>query len=116
MTTLRNFKILVPHILFLISDLPASEVKVNFMQCNFELSYDQHIPTKERIYRLYMDWVTEGKVELGTSMPPPLAQILKDVYPEVAEAGRINNFSTLDGPGSNQFRRADQADAIQSRD
>ena len=50
MTTLRNFKILVPHILFLISDLPASEVKVNVIQRNFELSYDQHIPTKERIY------------------------------------------------------------------
>ncbi len=74
-----------------------------------ELSYDQHIPDKERTYRLYMDWATEGKVEQGTSMPPPLTETLKDVFPEVEEAGRINNFNTLNGPGSNQFRRADRA-------
>ena len=74
-----------------------------------ELSYDQTYPDKEQIFRVYFDWNAEGKTLHGTSMPPPLARTLVSEFPEVIEAGRFNAFWTLEGPGNNQFRPADQA-------
>ena len=43
-------------------------------------------------------------------MPPPLAKTLMAEFEEVDKAGRFNGFWPLDGPGDNQFRRADQSE------
>lgn len=72
-----------------------------------ELSYDQHYPEVERIYRIYADYHIDGAILGGTSMPAPITQAILDEFPEVEAAARINPYSALDGPGSNQFRRAD---------
>lgn len=73
-----------------------------------ELSYDRHYPDVERIYRIYVDYHIDGEISGGASLPPPLTAAILDEFPEVEDAARLNSFSTLYGPGSNQFRRADQ--------
>ena len=73
-----------------------------------ELSYDRHYPDVERIYRIYAEYHFDGTASGGASLSPPLTTAILDEFPEVEAAARINSFVTLDGPGSNQFRRADQ--------
>jgi putative ABC transport system permease protein len=71
-----------------------------------ELSYDQHYPNKDRIYRVVGLFNDNGEVERDVWFPAPLAGVLKQDYPEVELTGRINP-SELFGAGSNQIRRAD---------
>ncbi|MEM6317494.1 MAG: ABC transporter permease [Bacteroidota bacterium] len=73
-----------------------------------ELSYDTHYPESDRIYRVYMEYKIDDKIGAGSSIAPPLAAVLTEEIPEIEIAGQITGFQTLDGPGSNQFRRADQ--------
>ncbi|MDO1445289.1 ABC transporter permease [Rhodocytophaga aerolata] len=71
-----------------------------------ELSYDQHYPNKDRIYRVVGLFNDNGEIERDVWFPAPLAGVLKQDYPEVELTGRINP-SELFGAGSNQIRRAD---------
>lgn len=73
-----------------------------------ELSYDQHYPGVDRIYRIYADYKIDESIVGGTSFPAPMTNTILDEFPEVEAAARITSFSTLNGPGSNQFRRVDQ--------
>jgi putative ABC transport system permease protein len=72
-----------------------------------ELSYDQYIPNGNRIYRVVRDWNENGEHFVGTMFAAPFAKALKDEFPEVEQAGRLNQFE-LFGAGSNQLRRADK--------
>lgn len=72
-----------------------------------ELSYDKHIPEANRIYRVVDVYDNNGVVEKGTWFQAPFANALKEDYPEIEKAGRLNS-SELFGAGSNEFRRADQ--------
>ena len=72
-----------------------------------ELSYDKHIPDADRIYRVVEVWEEEGVIERGVWFQAPFAKALKDDYPEIEMAGRLN-VSELFGSGSNEFRPADQ--------
>lgn len=73
-----------------------------------ELSYDKHIPDAARIYRVVEVWAEEGEdIERGIWFQAPFAKALKDDYPEIEKAGRLNS-SELFGAGSNEFRPADQ--------
>jgi putative ABC transport system permease protein len=71
-----------------------------------ELSYDRHYPDKDRIYRVVQVYNDNGEIKKQVSWPAPLANVLKQDYPEIEQAGRLNP-SALFGAGSNQIRRAD---------
>ncbi|WP_215239645.1 ABC transporter permease [Dyadobacter helix] len=72
-----------------------------------ELSYDQDIPDKERIFRVLNEGEFDGKRIKWVHMSAPYAKVLKDDYPEVEKAGRLLN-SELFGAGPNQIRSADK--------
>jgi putative ABC transport system permease protein len=72
-----------------------------------ELSYDQHIPKKDRLFRLVQSYDGRGVMEHGAHMPPPCAPELKRDFPDIEETGRINAVE-LFGAGSNNIRRDDQ--------
>jgi len=55
-----------------------------------ELSYDQHQEKKERIYRVYLDGKINNQEILGAWTPAPLAFTVKDNFPEVTQAVRLN--------------------------
>ena len=55
-----------------------------------ELSYDQHHQKKDRIYRVYLDGKINNQEMLGAWTPAPLAFTVRDKYPDVEEAVRIN--------------------------
>lgn len=73
-----------------------------------ELSYDQHYPDLDRIYRIYIEYNLEENTISGASHPPPLAAAILDEFPEVESTARFNAWPDLEGPGNNNFRRADQ--------
>lgn len=74
-----------------------------------ELSYDKHIPDADRIYRVVDVYSDNGETERGVWFQAPFAKVLKEDFPEIEKAGRINS-SELFGAGSNEFRRADQVE------
>ncbi|RDC65453.1 ABC transporter permease [Adhaeribacter pallidiroseus] len=72
-----------------------------------ELSYDRHIPNADRIYRTIVEYNDPGAYEKGVHFPAPFAKTLKEDFPEIEKAGRLN-ASSLFGAGSAEIRRADQ--------
>lgn len=72
-----------------------------------ELSYDQHYPRADRIYRAIVEYNDPGDFVTGVHFPAPFAQALKEDFPEIEKAARIN-ASSLFGAGSAQVRRSDQ--------
>lgn len=75
-----------------------------------ELSYDQHYKDKARIFRVYGEHLGP-ETERGTDFPAPIAQILKNDYPEVEKAARLIPNNWFDA-GSNLIRREDQEENI----
>ena len=74
---------------------------------NDELSYDKDIPDGNRIYRVSFGVNNNGDIREGAALQAPLANVLKQDYPEVELTGRIN-AAELFGAGSNEIRRSDQ--------
>jgi putative ABC transport system permease protein len=72
-----------------------------------ELSYDRYIPNGNRIYRVVRDWNENGEHFIGTMLSAPFAKALKEEFPEVEQAGRLNQFEFF-GAGSNELRQADK--------
>jgi putative ABC transport system permease protein len=72
-----------------------------------ELSYDQHYPEKDRIFRVLNLYNDNGEIGRGIWFPAPFASVLKQDFPEVEQVARFNP-GELFGAGSNQIRRADQ--------
>jgi putative ABC transport system permease protein len=72
-----------------------------------ELCYDQHFPDGDRIYRVILAYHVNGDIFRGISFPAPLAKVLKEDYPEVEQAGRLNRTEFF-GAGSNEIRRSDK--------
>ncbi|MBN2009407.1 ABC transporter permease [candidate division KSB1 bacterium] len=72
-----------------------------------ELSYDQHYPNGDRLYRAVLAYNVEGQSYKGATFPAPLANALKDEFPEVEQVGRLNQTEYF-GAGSNEIRRADK--------
>jgi putative ABC transport system permease protein len=72
-----------------------------------ELSYDRYIPNGNRIYRVVRDWNENGNHIVGTMLSAPFAKALRDEFPEVEQACRLNQFEFF-GAGSNELRRADK--------
>lgn len=70
-----------------------------------ELSYDTQWPSD--IYRVIKVYNEDGTILKGVDFPAPVANVLKEEFPEVAMAGRINPSQSF-GAGSNEIRREDQ--------
>ncbi|MEL6924533.1 MAG: ABC transporter permease, partial [Bacteroidota bacterium] len=73
-----------------------------------ELNYDNHYLQADRIYRMYNDYFVEGKVVSGTSQSAPIAAKIKEEYPEIELAGRIQNNPNFFMVGDNHVRRSDR--------
>jgi len=58
-----------------------------------ELSYDQHHENKDRIYRVFLDGKINNQEILGAHTPAPLAFTVRDKFPEVEQAVRLNPWS-----------------------
>ncbi|WKN30661.1 ABC transporter permease [Porifericola rhodea] len=67
-----------------------------------ELSYDQHYPDVDRIYRV-VGASYEEEVRKGTSFPAPLADALRADFPQIEKAGRILP-NELFGAGNKEIR------------
>jgi putative ABC transport system permease protein len=74
-----------------------------------ELSYDSMYPEAARIYRTVGVYNDNGKIEKGTSWPAPMGIVLKTNFPEIELSGRMMPNSLIGHAGSNELRRADQA-------
>lgn len=74
-----------------------------------ELSYDLHYANKERIFRVIRSSDYGEGLERSVWFESPFARTLKNEFPEVEKAGRLN-ASELFGAGSNEIRRADQVE------
>ncbi|MEO7990138.1 MAG: ABC transporter permease [Chryseolinea sp.] len=74
-----------------------------------ELSYDRHYPDGDRIFRVLQAYHFRGESGKDVWFQAPFAKALKDDYPEIEKVGRYNS-SELFGAGSNQIRRADEAE------
>lgn len=75
-----------------------------------ELSYDKTYPDADRIYRVVEVYTHDGKMEKGTDYPAPMAAALKADFPEIEKSARLMPNSLFWGAGSNELRRADQAE------
>lgn len=71
-----------------------------------ELQYDTHYP--ENIFRLYNQQNKET-LDKWTSFPAPIAQILRDEFPEIEKVGRLIPYNWYNA-GSNLMRRDDQVE------
>ncbi len=74
-----------------------------------ELSYDQHYPDGDRIYRVVVGYEYSGEAGKEAWFQAPFANALKEDYPEIEKVGRYNS-SELFGAGANAIRRADQTE------
>ncbi|WP_339814239.1 ABC transporter permease [uncultured Imperialibacter sp.] len=73
----------------------------------YELSYDQQYPDKDRIYRVIAEYnVSFGSGHFFSSyFQHPFARTIQEEFPEIEKAGRVNQ-SSLFGAGGNQIRPA----------
>ena len=76
-----------------------------------ELSYDQHYPDGERIFRVVRVEKEDGEIGKWVWSESPLATALKEDYPEIEKAGSYLS-SELFGAGNAQVRRADGKESL----
>jgi putative ABC transport system permease protein len=69
----------------------------------YELSYDKQYKNGERIYRVVQVQNINGNVIPSTVLQAPLAETMKNEFPEIENAGRLIYF----GAGKNRIRRSD---------
>jgi len=79
-----------------------------FLFIRNELSYDKRYADGTRIFRMYNDYRSPDK-QKWTSLPPAVAQIVKNEFPEVEKTGRLIPQKWFNA-GSNLFRRDDQTE------
>lgn len=72
-----------------------------------ELSFDQHFPDAENIYRVTNVWNEDGKKTPNVNFPAPYARTVVENCPNVLYAARINPHD-LFGAGTMELRRPDQ--------
>jgi putative ABC transport system permease protein len=74
-----------------------------------ELSYDKHYTNHKQLYRALGVITENGDIKKGVAFPAPMASAIKEVFPEILNAGRYNN-SELFGAGAQEVRAADAED------
>jgi len=60
-----------------------------------ELSYDRYNANIDRLYRVYYEFVKEGKVRTDAESSWAMAEALQEALPEIEAAVRINNSGTF---------------------
>ncbi len=70
-----------------------------------ELSYDNNIPNKDRVFRMVGVSRRDGNLNKDVSFPAPMAIALQNDFPEIESIGRIMPNPLLGGT-ANQVRRA----------
>jgi len=68
-----------------------------------ELTYDLQYATGKQLYRVIGVITQNGDLKKGVAFPAPMANALKEDFPEILKTGRYNN-SELFGAGSNEVR------------
>lgn len=74
-----------------------------------ELAYDNHYTNHSQLYRVIGVITKNGDLKKGVAFPAPMANALKNDFPEIKKAGRYNNFE-LFGAGASEVRSADAED------
>jgi putative ABC transport system permease protein len=74
-----------------------------------ELSYDIHYRDHNNLFRVIGVVTIDGELKKGVSFPAPMANVIKQDFPEIIEAGRYNG-SELFGAGGNEVRSGDAID------
>lgn len=59
-------------------------------------SYDRHFENAERIYRVNADFDMNGKRDVYSNVPQPVAAALKADFPEIEEAVRVTGVGNLE--------------------
>ncbi len=72
-----------------------------------ELSYDRHYEHGDRIFRVLSSDLEDGQRQNWPSFPAPLAQVLRENFPEIEKVGRLVPYDFYNA-GANQVRRSDQ--------
>lgn len=72
-----------------------------------ETSYDSNNPNGKNVFRIVGEAKQNGEVHSGIAFPAPMANALKNDFPEVEKAGRIMS-NALFGGANNQVRRPDE--------
>lgn len=62
---------------------------------NFELSYDQFHVNKDNIYEVNNQYMVEGEIWTWNSTPKIMGPTIKNDYPEVEHAVRVDNIDVL---------------------
>jgi putative ABC transport system permease protein len=75
-----------------------------------ELGFDKSYPNANNIYRLIGDYHDGNSKEKGVDWPSVMGKVIKQDFPEVEKSGRLMPNSLFWGAGSNELKRADQAD------
>ena len=60
-----------------------------------EVSYDQFHQNKDRLYQMYNRSVFDGKLWCWGTTPKPMMKALKQDYPQVEQAARVNSANFL---------------------
>jgi putative ABC transport system permease protein len=75
-----------------------------------ELSYDNHYPDGDRIFRMFRVGSYRGEIGKGVYFPSPFANALLEDFPEVEKTGRYTDIQSF-GAGANEIRRADRLES-----
>lgn len=73
-----------------------------------ELSYDQHVPEHETLYRIVKEYDEVGGINKYTWFQAPFARTMMADYPEVTLAGRTMESENM-GAGYNNLRKEGEA-------
>lgn len=90
---LRNFGKHRVYTLLNISGLAVSLAVATLIMLyvGHEQSYDRWIPNSENIFRVYRYWAPYG----SAWTPPPLAHTIKQQFPEIGAATKLNNYGQV---------------------
>lgn len=72
-----------------------------------EMSYDQHVPDSENIYRITQYFNVDGEDRWGLSHPAAMAPTVETDFAEVVKAGRIMDNPSRYGAGANKVQVED---------
>lgn len=77
-----------------------------------ELNYDKSWSNSKRLYRVYVEFFTEGKWQKAVYWAAPMYKALQSDFSGVESAGRIMSGSSFDGAGSNQVKSPETGENI----
>lgn len=77
-----------------------------------ELSYDKSWHHSKRLYRVYVEFLVNGKQQKEIYWPAPMYKALREDFAGIENAGRIMSGPSFQGAGSNQVRSPETGESI----